>query len=495
MNARRPGHRGVTFCAVAIIAALMAGCAAAPSPASPSITSGPTATAPVAPSVTPFTSPDSADPAPTPTTAPDPEDLVMEQLFLAIGNPDTGSESEAWTAFNQTLKDAIGGGGDEARIRAAAGVVLDHLAAARAALATASARPTTPVVPPPTPPLMPWDWTREWDAMLTAITDGVVTMRDGGIAGDVNMISAGSTRMNNALLDHFYPPKVWTSPDGRVFYASGIRLSNPPGNAFDRQADTFWSAGERPLPGWIEVDLGAPRTIEGVRLLTSQDVAGPTVHQVSGRTADGKEVILAEFKGTTADDQWLEQTLATPQADIRYVRVTTSVSPTLVAWREIEILSPDLPLPSMAVVPTPQPRPSAVPVESRLADGRIIRASGATPAGPPSRAFDGLPDTGWNAGTFPIAWIEIDFGHPVVPTAIQLTAAQSPRGRTVHNVYGRAEGQTTEQLLHTFDGITDGGARLAADLASSGPIRYLRIETTTSPSWVAWFEIEVSTAP
>ena len=495
MNARRPGRSGVTFCAVSIIAALMAGCAAAPSPASTLITGVPATTAPAGPSVTPFTSPDSATPAPTPTTAPDPEDLVMEQLFLAIGNPDTGSESEAWTAFNQTLKDAMVGGVDETRIRATAGVVLDYLAAARAALATASARPTTPVVPPPSPPLMPWVWTQEWDAMLAAITEGVVTMRDGGIAGDVNMISAGSTRMNNALLDHFYPPKTWTSPDGLVSYASGTRLNNPPGNAFDRQATSSWSAGERPLPGWIEVDLGAPRTIEGVRLLTSQDVAGPTVHRVSGRTADGTEVILAEFQGTTADDQWLEQTLAKPQADIRYVRVTTSTSPSLAGWREIEILSPDLPLPSMAVIATPQPRPSAVPVENRLADGRIIRASGATPAAPPSRAFDGQADTGWNAGTFPVAWIEIDFGHPVVPTAISLTAAQSPKGRTVHNVYGRAEGQTTEQLLHTFDGITDGGARLSADLAAPGPIRYLRIETVTSPSWVAWFEIEVTTAP
>jgi len=336
MNARRPGHRGVTLLAVSVIAALMAGCAA-PSPASPSITAVPATTALATPDATLPISPGSPAPAPTPTAVPDPEDLVMEQLFLAIGNPDTGSESEAWTAFNQTLKDAIGGGGDEARIRATAGVVLDYLAAARAALAAASPRPTTPVVPAPSPPLVPWDWMQEWDAMVTAIAEGVVTMRDGGIAADVNMISAGSTHMNNALLDHFYPPNTWTSPDGLVSYASGTRLGDPPGNAFDRQADTFWSAGERPLPGWIEVDLGTPRTIEGIRLLTSQDTAGPTAHQVSGRTADGREVILAEFQGETTDNQWLEQTLATPQADIRYVRVTTSASPSLAAWREIEV--------------------------------------------------------------------------------------------------------------------------------------------------------------
>jgi hypothetical protein len=495
MSARRPGHSGVTLLGLGLITALVTGCAA-PSPASPSIAGGAATTAaPASPGAPPLASPASS--ASPPAGTGDPEDIVMEQLFLAIGNPDTGSESEAWTAFMETLKEAIAGRGDPERTRATAQVVLDHLAAAHSALtaATASPRPTTRVVPAPSPSRVPWDWGQEWDIMLTVIGEGVTTMRDGGLAGDVNMIAAGSSRMNDALLDRFYPPNTWTSPEGLSFYASGTRLTDPPGNAFDRQADSSWIAGDRPLPGWIEVDLGTPRTIEGVRLLTSQDIAGPTVHRVSGRTADGKEVILAEFRGTTQDNQWLEQTLATPQADVIDVRVTTSASPALVAWREIEILSPDLPLPSLAAIPTPRPRPSAVPVENRLADGRVIRASSATSASPPSGAFDGMLDSGWNAGDFPVAWIEVDFGHPVVPTAIRLLTSQSPDGHTIHNIYGRVDGQTAERLLHTFDGITGNVLWLSADLASPGPIRYLRIETATSPSWVGWFEIEVTIAP
>ena len=420
----------------------------------------------------------------------------MEQLFLAIGNPDTGSTSEAWTAFDQTLKAAVGGRKDGAASAPTAQVVLDYLAAAQSALAAASPAPTARVVPAPSPPLVSWDWKQEWGAMLTAIYEGVVAMRDGGLAGDANAIALGSSRMNNALLDHFYPANTWTMPDGRVFYASGTRLTNPPGQAFDRMGNTSWSAGDRALPQWIEADLGRPSTIEGVRLLTSQPVDGATSHRVTGRTEDGKDIVLAEFGGTTADNQWLEKTIAKPVADIRYVRVTTATSPGLAAWREIEILSPDLPLPTMISMVTPPPMPSAAPVEDRLADGRIIRASSATPAGRPAGPFDGDTDTTWNSGGFPVAWIEIDFGKPVTPTTIRLMASQLPNtGHTAHNVYGRAEGQTDEEILYEFDGTTNNGEWMSWPLARTGPLRYLRIETTSSPSWVSWCEIEVTTAP
>jgi hypothetical protein len=487
MDLRRTGG-GPTLLAAGIIAALTASCAASPPGTTPVNTPTPTAS-PVAPG-TPL-----ATPAPSTGTV-NPESTVTEQLFLAIGNPDTGSASEAWTAFNESLKAAVGGRKDEARIRATAQVVLDYLASARSALNAASPTPTARVVPAPTPPPVSWDWKQEWGAMLTAISEGVVAMRDGGLAGDVNAITLGSSQMNNALLDHFYPANTWTMPGGRVVYASGTRLTDPPGQAFDRQSNSLWTAGDRPLPQWIEVDLGKPVTIGGVRLLTSQPMAGATSHRVTGRTADGKEIELAEFDGTTADNQWLEKDMAKPVADIRYVRVTTAASPGLAAWREVEILSPDLPLPTMIAMVTPPPRPSAAPVEDRLADGRVIRASSATPAGRPAGPFDGNTDTTWNSGGFPVAWIEIDFGKPVTPTTLRLMASQLPNtGHTIHNVYGRADGQTEEVILYRFDGTTNNGEWMSWPLVKSGPIRYLRIETTSSPSWVSWSEIEVTTAP
>lgn len=48
-------------------------------------------------------------------------------------------------------------------------------------------------------------------------------------------------------------------------------------------------------------------------------------------------------------------------------------------------------------------------------------------------------------------------------------------------------------LVHTFQGVTADSRWLTFKLP--GPlegIRYVRVETTSSPSWVSWREIEVT---
>jgi len=483
-------------CALAI---LLAGCAATPAPASgpasgppsPALIATPTPTPPPA-----AASAESSSPAPTGAASSEPYDLVVSELVAAVGNPDTGSRSPAWTDFADALASA-----DAARIRATAQVVLDHLATARTALSR---------VPPAmassdasfSPPAAPWDLSTEWDAMLVAISEGVGAMRDGTIAGDPAAVAAGGIRMNNGLLDHFYPVRPWAPRDreGQVVTVSGLRMIYPPENAFDRRLDTSWSAGDHPLPGWIQVDFGTARTISAVRLLTSQESAGETEHVVTGWTASGTEVPLARFSGDTHDNRWLTQTLATPAPDIRFVRVTTLSSPSIVAWREIEFLSPGQSLPPLVAAPTPippRPTPTAGPVvEDRLPDGRIVRASSAIPAAPPAGAFDGALDTAWGSGTFPVAWIEIDLGKNVSLASLRLLPGQTPSpADTVHRVYGRPDGQTTEVLLHEFRGITEDRVWISTALDPAQPVRYLRIETVTSPSWVGWFEIEIIPAP
>jgi hypothetical protein len=448
----------------------------------------PTPAAPAATSVEPHS------PAPTASVSSDPSDLVMEELFTAIGNPDTGATSPAWTAFSDALRSA-----DAARIRATAQVVLDHLADARTALSRVppAMGSTNAVFSPPAPP---WDMATEWGAMLVAVSDGVTAMRDGTIAGDPAAVTAGSTRMNNGLLDHFYPVRPVTMSDGRVVSVSGLRMIYRPDMAFDRRPDTIWSAGDHPLPGWIQVDFGTARTISAVRLLAYQDRAGQTEHRVTGWTATGAEVLLAEFRGSTHDGQWLTKTLAAPAPDIRYVRITTLRSPSSVAWREIELLPPGQSLPPLLAAPTPaptapvgRPSPTAGPiVENRLPSGWIIRASSATAAGPPAGAFDGVTATTWNAGGFPVAWIEIDLGKNVALRSLRLLPAQTPSvAETVHRVYGRPDGSTAEVLLHEFRGVTTSGVWISTALDPATPVRYLRIETVTSPSWVSWSEIEI----
>jgi len=424
----------------------------------------------------------------------------MDELVLAIGNPDTGSKSEAWVAFSDALQS-----GNPTLIRSTADVVLEHLAAARAAIASAPATPSaTPrVVPAPSPSEVQWNFGQEWDAMLVAISEGVTSMRDGAISGSAAVVAEGTTRMTNGIQDHFFPPSESTGPDGRVSRASGMRYGGWPGNAFDGQTGTTWAAGDRPLPQWIEIDLGAPITVATLRLLVWQATPGNTLHRVTGGGTSGTETLLAEFRGPTRDGEWLTQALTTPRAGIRYVRVTTLESPSIVAWREIQVLAPGATPPPLDAgpsccaatpVPTPAPtHPVGPVVENRLGDGRLVRASSATVAGPPSGAFDSSINTMWNAGWFPPAWIELDLGKNTLVTGIRLMPSQVPNvARTVHRIYGRANGKTTEVLLHEFDGVTSNGAWIEATFDSPSRVRYVRVETVASPSWVAWTEILVN---
>jgi len=103
----------------------------------------------------------------------------------------------------------------------------------------------------------------------------------------------------------------------------------------------------------------------------------------------------------------------------------------------------------------------------------------------PARAFDGNYSTNWNAGAPPTQWIEIDFGSPQRFSAMTVKTDQWPSGFTRHNISldGAAgfswAGQTGDQehLFHSFDTMQTA--------------RRVRITTTDSPSWVAWYEIMI----
>jgi hypothetical protein len=129
---------------------------------------------------------------------------------------------------------------------------------------------------------------------------------------------------------------------GKLATASHSLPDAPPSLAVDGDSagDAVWNAGGGP-PQWIEVDLGGAVRVAAVRLVVAQFPPGPTRHRVLGRTsATGTPSLLHEFEGETADKDVLGATLE-PQAEgIRYVRIETLASPSDVAWREVEVLSP-----------------------------------------------------------------------------------------------------------------------------------------------------------
>ena len=98
----------------------------------------------------------------------------------------------------------------------------------------------------------------------------------------------------------------------------------------------------------------------------------------------------------------------------------------------------------------------------------------------------------WGAGAFAPQWIEIDLGTPSTVARLRFVVEQSPPGFTVHDVYGRASAADPWRLLHTFGGFTQ--ATDVLDHTAPAPwadVRHVRVETVSSPSWVAWRELEV----
>jgi hypothetical protein len=128
---------------------------------------------------------------------------------------------------------------------------------------------------------------------------------------------------------------------------------------------------------------------------------------------------------------------------------------------------------------------------ANLALRRAATASMTLPGSPPSAAVDGDTDTLWSSGGGPPQWIEVSLGGSRTVAGIRLTVSQYPAGATDHRVYARrADGSLV--LLHRFRGVTNDNDVL--EYTPDAPVtkvRAIRIETRSSPSWVAWKEIEV----
>lgn len=133
---------------------------------------------------------------------------------------------------------------------------------------------------------------------------------------------------------------------------------------------------------------------------------------------------------------------------------------------------------------------------ANIAFGKSIRASKSNQY-PAQWAVDGNPDTTWGAGDFAPQWIEVDLGNDYTISAINLQTSQGALvGETVHEIYVKGPGTADEYvLLYTFEGITKDFDVLSVpmDEPMEG-IRLVRIRTISSPSWIAWREIEVISA-
>jgi F5/8 type C domain len=120
-----------------------------------------------------------------------------------------------------------------------------------------------------------------------------------------------------------------------------------------------------------------------------------------------------------------------------------------------------------------------------------VTASNEYPGNPASLAVDGNWWSYWNSGNFPPQWIEVDLGSAQPVGEIDLGITQLPACTTDHRLYGRASTSDPYTLLREFNGYTVDQQTLQYVAAAPQQIRYVRVETTSSCSWVAWREIAV----
>ena len=142
----------------------------------------------------------------------------------------------------------------------------------------------------------------------------------------------------------------------------------------------------------------------------------------------------------------------------------------------------------------PNPSPSSSrSIKPSVSGTRVIpqavTASKRSPGGEPESATDGDVNTIWLAEYFAPQWIQFDLGEPTAVSEILLNVEQTPEGPTLHKIYG-GPAPDNLKLLGTLGGNTQSRQWLALKITATS-VRYLKVVTTKSPSWVAWREIEV----
>jgi|GEM_PF-1141565 hypothetical protein len=169
--------------------------------------------------------------------------------------------------------------------------------------------------------------------------------------------ATGPTRLGTYMTVNGSQSADMSYIEGRLFSASAYEFNAIPASAISFTASNLnssgqviagtmpslsgWSSGGFD-PAWIQLDLGATESVKKIRLLTSQTPSGATTHVITGSnsiTAAGalySPITLGTISANTVDDQWLNLEFPAWQG-VRYIRITTTKSPSWVGWRQLQI--------------------------------------------------------------------------------------------------------------------------------------------------------------
>jgi hypothetical protein len=233
------------------------------------------------------------------------------------------------------------------------------------------------------------------------------------------------------------------------------------------------------------------QTAVGIRVLLKDETADGASGEIFYTGTPGQtvratvSVVGGNIGGQHAVQKWNiasggTQAFVLSRAPNAALRVTVNTNNNLsdIAFSPFPTASPG------PVVPPPDPP------EVLLSQGKPTKAS----VGNAAVAVDGNANTGWNAGAMVPQWIEIDLGQSRTITHVQLNPCQTPPGLTHHTVYGILAADPSQRVvLADFDFPTVDRGILFSNVSRvvGKGIKGIRVETTQSPSWVCWWEVQV----
>lgn len=141
------------------------------------------------------------------------------------------------------------------------------------------------------------------------------------------------------------PPVGTIISTGVQTSASSVYQNNQatygPANAVDGVVDQnkAWNSGA-PKPGWIEINLGSPQTVNGLTLVVAQAPNGNTIHQILTGPNPAPTTVSQTLSCNTQSGEQINVVFPTPLTNTQYIRINTpatSPSTSWVAWTEITV--------------------------------------------------------------------------------------------------------------------------------------------------------------
>ena len=252
--------------------------------------------------------------------------------------------------------------------------------------------------------------------------------------------------------------------------ASNTASGFTPNAVIDGNLSSVWNSGGA-APQWVQIDLGQNYSVSRIRLNVTQSPSGTAIHQIYMGSQPQPTTLVYTFNQFTQDQQWLDQPFSPSVSGVRYVKVLTTSSPSWVAWYEIELYG----------------TPSSSEIKINAVS---VTASNTYPGFTPNAVIDGNVNNNWNSGGPAPQWIQIDLGQNYSVSRIRLNVTQDIIGTTIHQIYmGATPNPAT--LVYTFNQVTQEHQWLERPFSPTiNNVRYVRVLTTSSPTWIAWYEIE-----